>query len=61
MGVGLVDDVRHGGNWRLFGMTFVAWVVTFISNAILTAAFFSFCAYAPSIHNLDTVRARVLS
>lgn len=56
MGVGLSDNIRTGGNWLLFGKTFVGWVVSFVCAALVTAAFFAFCVYAPSKQNLQTVR-----
>ncbi|KAG2495911.1 hypothetical protein HYH03_006148 [Edaphochlamys debaryana] len=49
MGVGLVENVRTGVNWKLFAKQILAWVFTLFVSAIVSAAIFSYGAYAPSI------------
>eukprot|EP00198_Chlamydomonas_reinhardtii_P005535 XP_001694871.1 sodium/phosphate symporter [Chlamydomonas reinhardtii] len=49
MGVGLVESVRTGVNYKLLAKQFAAWVFTLIIAGFLSAAIFAFGAYAPSL------------
>jgi len=57
IGVGLIDGGvrRVGFNWKLFGRTFLGWVVAFCFAALMSAALFSWGAFAPSINDVDVV------
>eukprot|EP00198_Chlamydomonas_reinhardtii_P005539 XP_001694875.1 sodium/phosphate symporter [Chlamydomonas reinhardtii] len=49
MGVGLVEDLRSGVNWKLFAKQVVAWIFTLIVSGFLCAAIFAYGAYSPSL------------
>ncbi|KAG2495910.1 hypothetical protein HYH03_006147 [Edaphochlamys debaryana] len=49
MGVGLVENVRTGVNWKLFAKQILAWVFTLFVSALVSAAIFAYGVYAPSI------------
>jgi len=57
IGVGIIDGGlrRVGFNWKLFGRTFLAWVIAFCFAALMSAALFSWGVYAPSVNDLDVV------
>ena len=48
VGVGLMEGIRAGVNWRLFGAQFASWVVTMFVCAGVTAALFAQGVYTPS-------------
>ncbi|EFJ51230.1 hypothetical protein VOLCADRAFT_79832 [Volvox carteri f. nagariensis] len=50
IGVGLVESIRTGVNYKLFGKQILAWVFTLIVAGFLSAAFFAVGAYAPSVN-----------
>ncbi len=47
VGVGMTENLRTGTNWKLFGKTFLGWVGSFATAALVTAAFYAFCEFAP--------------
>jgi sodium-dependent phosphate transporter len=49
IGIGLVENIKTGVNWRLFGKTFTAWVFTLIVSGLLSAALFAQGVYSPSV------------
>ncbi|KAG2451842.1 hypothetical protein HYH02_003618 [Chlamydomonas schloesseri] len=49
LGVGLVENVRTGVNYKLLAKQFVGWVFTLIVSGFLCAALFAYGAYAPSL------------
>ncbi|KAG2441714.1 hypothetical protein HXX76_003330 [Chlamydomonas incerta] len=49
LGVGLVENVRSGVNWKLLARQLVGWVFTLIVAGFLCAALFAYGAYAPSL------------
>eukprot|EP00873_Tetraselmis_striata_P001189 jgi/Tetstr1/421453/TSEL_012402.t1 len=53
IGVGLLESVKKGVNWKLVGRVVIGWVVTLIVVGLTTAALFAQGAYAPSIINVD--------
>ena len=48
VGVGLMEGIREGVNWKLFGAQFVSWVVTMFVCGGVTAALFAQGVYTPS-------------
>jgi sodium-dependent phosphate transporter len=48
LGIGMLENVKTGVNWRLFAKTFSAWVFTLIITGLLSAILFSQGIYAPS-------------
>jgi sodium-dependent phosphate transporter len=48
LGVGLLEGVRRGVNWRLFAFQFGSWVITLFAVAAITAAIFAQGIYTPS-------------
>eukprot|EP00951_Prasinocladus_malaysianus_P026858 scaffold239461_cov50-Prasinocladus_malaysianus.AAC.1 len=53
VGVGLLESVTKGVNWKLVGRVVIGWIITLIVVGFTTAGFFAQGAYAPSIINLD--------
>ena len=49
MGVGLMENVKTGVSWKVFGKTFLGWIWTILLSLAFCAALFSAGAYAPSI------------
>lgn len=49
VGVGIVENVKTGVNWKLFAKTFMAWVFTLIITGLFSAAIFAQGIYSPSI------------
>ncbi len=48
VGIGIVENIHHGVNWKLFGKTVTAWIFTIIITALVSAILFSQGIYAPS-------------
>lgn len=48
VGVGLMEGIRAGVNWKLFGAQFASWVVTMFVCGGVTAALFAQGVYTPS-------------
>lgn len=48
LGVGMLEGVRHGVNWKLFARQFGSWVLTLVAVAAITAAIFAQGIYTPS-------------
>jgi sodium-dependent phosphate transporter len=48
LGIGMLENVKTGVNWRLFAKTFSAWVFTLIITGLLSATLFSQGIYSPS-------------
>lgn len=48
VGVGLLEGITSGVNWRFFGMQFISWVGTLVFCSISTAALYAQGIYAPS-------------
>jgi len=48
LGVGMLEGVRHGVNWKLFARQFFSWVLTLVAVAGITAAIFAQGIYTPS-------------
>jgi len=48
VGVGLLEGVRHGVNWKLFAHQFGSWVCTLVAVAAITGAVFAQGIYTPS-------------
>ena len=40
VGIGIVEGVQKGVNWKQFGLQFMSWVLTIFVMALGTAAFF---------------------
>ncbi|PNW71457.1 hypothetical protein CHLRE_16g655200v5 [Chlamydomonas reinhardtii] len=49
LGVGLVENIRTGVNWKLLAKQLLGWVFTLIVAGFLCAALFAYGAYAPSL------------
>lgn len=49
VGIGIVENIKTGVNWKLFGKTFAAWIFTLIITGLIAAAVFAQGIYAPSI------------
>ncbi|KAG2484956.1 hypothetical protein HYH03_016254 [Edaphochlamys debaryana] len=49
MGVGLVENIKTGVNWKLFAKQVLAWMFTLVVAGFLSAAIFAYGVYAPSI------------
>lgn len=47
VGIGLVENVRKGVNWKLFGKTVIAWIFTLIVTGLLSALLFAQGIFAP--------------
>ncbi|GIL62137.1 hypothetical protein Vafri_16409 [Volvox africanus] len=56
IGVGLVESLRSGVNYKLFGKQILAWIFTLIVAGFLSAAIFAAGAYAPSITMAKEIR-----
>lgn len=52
-GVGLMENVRTGVNWRLLTKVMIGWVMTLVIVGCTSAAFFAQGAYAPGIIDID--------
>ena len=52
-GVGMLDGVTKGVNWKLLGKVVIGWVMTLVIVGLTTSAFFAQGAYAPSVINID--------
>lgn len=50
VGIGVMENLKTGVNWKLFAKTFMAWVFTLIITGLISAAVFAQGIYAPSIH-----------
>ena len=48
LGVGMLEGVRHGVNWKLFARQFGSWVLTLVAVAAITGAIFAQGIYTPS-------------
>lgn len=55
VGVGVLDGVTTGINWRLFFKTFVMWILTLIVSGLFSAALFAQGVYAPSLIMSDSL------
>uniref|UniRef100_A0A7S1X941 Phosphate transporter n=1 Tax=Tetraselmis chuii TaxID=63592 RepID=A0A7S1X941_9CHLO len=53
IGVGLLESVKKGVNWKLVGRVVVGWVMTLIVVGLTTSALFAQGIYAPSIINVN--------
>lgn len=53
VGIGLVENLRNGVNWKLFLRTFVAWIFTLFVSGGLSAMLFAQGVFAPSIPMLN--------
>jgi sodium-dependent phosphate transporter len=49
VGICLLENMKTGVNWKLFGKTFTAWIFTLIISGALSALLFSQGIYAPSV------------
>jgi len=49
LGIGIVENLKHGVNWRLFAKTFAAWIFTLLCSGCLSAIIFSQGVFSPSI------------
>ena len=49
VGIGLLENIKTGVNWRLFAKTFSAWILTLIISGFLSALIFSQGIYSPSV------------
>lgn len=49
VGIGIMEGLKTGVNWRLFGKTFLAWIFTLVITGLISAAIFAQGIYAPSI------------
>lgn len=57
VGIGLVENLRDGVNWKLFLRTFVAWIFTLIVSGGLSALLFAQGVFSPSVpmlHDLNS-------
>mmetsp|Transcript_38607 Transcript_38607/g.91507 ORF Transcript_38607/g.91507 Transcript_38607/m.91507 type:complete len:578 (+) Transcript_38607:91-1824(+) len=52
VGVGLLESLSKGVNWKLIGKVVVGWVMTLIIVGLTTAGFFAQGVYAPSVVNI---------
>eukprot|EP00192_Tetraselmis_astigmatica_P017332 CAMPEP_0117661734 /NCGR_PEP_ID=MMETSP0804-20121206/7692_1 /TAXON_ID=1074897 /ORGANISM="Tetraselmis astigmatica, Strain CCMP880" /LENGTH=108 /DNA_ID=CAMNT_0005468615 /DNA_START=1 /DNA_END=323 /DNA_ORIENTATION=- len=52
-GVGMLESVTKGVNWKLLGKVVIGWVMTLVIVGLTTAGLFAQGAYAPSIINID--------
>ncbi len=57
VGIGLVENVKTGVNWRLFGKTFMAWIGTLIISGLLSAVLFAQGVYSPSVPMLTDLNS----
>ncbi|GFR48394.1 hypothetical protein Agub_g10288 [Astrephomene gubernaculifera] len=49
IGVGLVENLKSGVNYKLFGKQIAAWIFTLIVSGFLGAAIFSYGVFSPSL------------
>jgi sodium-dependent phosphate transporter len=62
IGIGLVENIREGVNWKLFAKTFTAWIFTLIVSGLLSAALFAQGVYSPSVmmlHDLNSYETNI--
>ena len=52
-GVGMLEGVAKGVNWKLLAKVGAGWIMTLVIVGLSSAAFFAQGAYAPSVVNLD--------
>ena len=52
-GVGMLEGVAKGVNWKLLAKVGAGWIMTLVIVGCSSAAFFAQGAYAPSVINLD--------
>lgn len=57
VGIGLVENIKTGVNWKLFGKTFTAWVFTLIVSGFLSALLFAQGVYSPSVMMLNDLNS----
>lgn len=57
VGIGVVENVRTGVNWKLFGKTFIAWIFTLVITGLMSAGFFAQGIYSPSIQMSRDIKA----
>jgi sodium-dependent phosphate transporter len=55
VGVGLLEGIKGGVNWRLFGQQFASWVATLFVVGLAVAAIFAQGIYSPSKIDGDQV------
>lgn len=48
IGIGMLENIRTGVNWKLFAKTFGAWIFTLIITGLFSAILFSQGIYSPS-------------
>ncbi len=48
IGIGMLENIKTGVNWKLFAKTFAAWIFTLIITGLMSALFFSQGIYSPS-------------
>ncbi|OLY81709.1 Phosphate-repressible phosphate permease pho-4 [Smittium mucronatum] len=47
VGVGLCNGDWRAINWKMFGVTFLSWVITLPFAGLMSGLLFAFCAYSP--------------
>eukprot|EP00873_Tetraselmis_striata_P015205 jgi/Tetstr1/435469/TSEL_024375.t1 len=53
IGVGLLESVKKGVNWKLVGRVVIGWVMTLVIVGLTTSGMYAQGIYAPSIINVD--------
>jgi len=53
IGVGLLESVKKGVNWKLVGRVVIGWIMTLVIVGLTTSALYAQGIYAPSIINVD--------
>mmetsp|Transcript_24220 Transcript_24220/g.43126 ORF Transcript_24220/g.43126 Transcript_24220/m.43126 type:complete len:611 (-) Transcript_24220:93-1925(-) len=53
IGVGLLESVKKGVNWKLVGRVVIGWVMTLVIVGLTTSGLYAQGIYAPSIINIE--------
>lgn len=55
LGIGMLENIKTGVNWRLFTKTFSAWIFTLIITGLFSAILFSQGIYSPSKQMINDI------